>query len=222
MLGGRTFDVLMHRVPIKLLEQYLDDACRLYPQSTTLAEFRAPRWFAAAEEEALSAARTIITPHPQIAALFENVSRLSWNAPAVGAKTSAQKRDLIVFFGPTLARKGAYAVRDVVKNMGFSLTIVGSELEQENFWKGLPVARSTLQGLAWERVHTVLQPALFEYWPRQLLRAHASGSRLVISPFCGIEEDHDRDIYHVPFGDANALAKTMATVLTTEGGVLCA
>jgi hypothetical protein len=222
VLGGRTFDVLMQRVPIQMLQQRLDDAVRRYPQSATLAEFRAPRWFAAAEEEALGAARTLITPHPQIAALFHNATRLPWQMPAATAAGGNQERDLIVFLGPTLARKGAYAVRDAVRKMGFPLTIVGSELEEKDFWKGLPVTRRSLQHLAWERVHTVVQPALFEYWPRQLLRAHAAGSRLVISPFCGIDEDHDQGVYHVPFGDSDALIKIMETLLTIPGGVLCA
>jgi hypothetical protein len=222
VLGGRTFDVLMQRVPIHVLQQHLDNAVRCYPQSATLAEFRAPRWFAAAEEEALGAARTLITPHPQIAALFRNPTRLPWQMPAATALSGNQERDLVVFLGPTLARKGAYAVRDAVRKIGFPLTIVGSDLEERDFWKGLPVTRVSLQHLAWERVHTVVQPALFEYWPRQLLRAHAAGSRLVISPFCGLEEDHDNRVYHVPFADAHALIRTMETLLTTPGGVLCA
>jgi hypothetical protein len=221
-LGGRTFDVLMQRVPIKILHQHLDRAFQLYPRSGTLAEFRAPEWFASAEEEALCAARTVITPNPQIAALFENATLLPWELPVGTAAASGQKRDLIVFLGPTLARKGAYAVRDAFRKIGFPLTIVGSELEDKDFWKGLPVERTTWQRLDWERIHTVVQPSLFEYWPRQLLRAHAAGSQLVISPFCGVEEDHAKGVYHVPFGDANALIKTMETLLPHPGGVLCA
>src|SRR5262249_53641907 len=66
VLGGRTFDVLMQRLPARVLEQQLDEAAQLYPESPTLNEFRAPRWFVDAEEEALNAARRIVTPHAQI------------------------------------------------------------------------------------------------------------------------------------------------------------
>jgi hypothetical protein len=223
LLGGRSFDVLMYRLPVKRLERELDKAARLYPQSRTLAEFRAPHWFAEVEEEALAAARRIVTPHAQIAALFTNATKLVWERPteqAPGVDVN-QKKDLIVFFGPTLARKGAYAVREIVKQMGFELTVVGSELEEPNFWRGLPVTLTTSRHLPWGRIYTVLQPAVFEYWPRQLLRAHAAGSRLMISPFCGIEEDHDRGVYHVPFGDTSSALAIMKTLLERRGEVIC-
>jgi hypothetical protein len=224
LLGGRAFDVLMYRLPVRVLERELDKAAHLYPQSRTLAEFRAPSWFAEAEEEALAAARTIVTPHPQIAALFTNVTRLAWERPtqeAMGVDIKKQK-DMIVFLGPTLARKGAYAVREIVKQMGFELTVVGAEFEGEDFWRGLPITHIPFRQLPWHRIHTVLQPALFEYWPRQLLRAHAAGSRLVISPFCGIEEDRTRGIYQVPFGDTSSAVAVMETLMASRGGLQCA
>ena len=147
--------------------------------------------------------RRIVTPHAQIAALFTNVIKLAWERlPEKTIEVDFEKqKDLIVFFGPTLARKGAYVVRELVKQLGFALTVVGAEFEEEHFWRGLPVTHTTLQQLPWRSVHTVLQPALFEYWPRHLLRAYWGGSRLVVSPFCGIEEDRGRGIYHVPFGE---------------------
>ena len=223
LLGGRTFDVLMYRLPVKTLERELDKATSLYPQSRTLAEFRAPEWFAEVEEEALAAARRIVTPHAQIAALFTNVIKLAWERPPEETiKLDVEKqKDLIVFFGPTLARKGAYVVRELVKQLGFALTVVGAEFEEEHFWRGLPVTHTTLQQLPWRSIHTVLQPALFEYWPRHLLRAYAAGSRLVVSPFCGIEEDRDRGIYHVPFGDTASALAIMESLLASRGNLLC-
>jgi hypothetical protein len=105
--------------------------------------------------------------------------------------------------------------------MGFELTIVGSELEGPDFWQGLRVRRASLASLPWNRIHTVLQPSLFEFWPRQLLRAHAAGSRLVISPGCGIEEDHQSGIYHVPFGDTESAINIMETLLANQGVTSC-
>jgi hypothetical protein len=209
--------VLMQRLPARVLEQQLDQAAQLYPQSTTLNEFRAPRWFAEAEEEALMAARRIVGPHAQIAALFPNSRRLAWDTPPVRTGATGQIRDLILFPGPTLARKGAYAIRDAVRQGGFQLAIAGSQLEGADFWRGLPVTQVSSSEIRWDRVLAVVQPALFEFWPRQLLRAHAAGATLLISPGCGIEEDQPQRIHHVPFGDSNAIVDAVTTILSTQG-----
>jgi hypothetical protein len=220
VLGGRTFDVLMQRLPVASLEQQLDTAARLYPQSKTLVEFRAPRWFAEAEQQALTAARIIFTPHAQIAALLDQAVCLPWESPP-RRNGNGKRRNLMVFLGPTLARKGAYAVREAVRKTGLSLTVLGPELEESGFWRNLPVVRQNPLELPWERVHTVVQPALFEYWPRQLLRAHAAGANLVVSPLCGLEENRAAGIYHVPFGDVDALAATLTRLLTNQGDLPC-
>jgi hypothetical protein len=214
-LAGCSFDVLM--------EEKLQRATALYPYSKTLEEFRAPKWFAEAEEEALRAARRVVTPHPQIAALFKNAMRIAWDMPSRETKVAGgdREKDLVVFFGPTIARKGAYAVREIVKELGCELTVVGSELEGPDFWRGLRVRRIELASLPWDRIHTVLQPALFEFWPRNLLRAQAAGSHLVISDCCGIEENHENGVYHVPFGDPASAVAIMETLLANRGKALC-
>jgi hypothetical protein len=214
LLGGRTFDVLMSRLPVSDLERELDKAVQLYPENKTLAEFRAPRWFADAEAEALLRATTIVTPHPQMARLFRNAKLLDWQLPSERqAATVNQNKDLIVFFGPTVARKGAHAVREVVKQMGLKLTVVGSDLEGDDFWHNLPVTHATAKSLQWGRIHTVLQPALFEFWPRYLLRARGLGSHLVVSSFSGLEEDTSKGVYQVPFGDVASMVLIMKKLL---------
>jgi hypothetical protein len=95
-------------------------------------------------------------------------------------------------------------------------------LEQPRFWNGLPIIRTNLQNFSWSRVHAVLQPALIEYWPRQLLRAQAARSRLGVSPNCGIAEDPDAGVHHVHFGDVDALVSVTETLLTNLGTPLCA
>jgi hypothetical protein len=215
LLGGRTFDVLMQRLPVTFLERQLDEATRLYPQSKTLVEFRAPDWFAEAEEQALREAHTIFTPHSQIATLYDRTCCLPWETTAPRNGNGAQK-DLILFAGPTLARKGAYAVREAVRRTGLGLTVVGSDLEAPEFWRELPVTHMSNQEIPWERVHTVVQPALVEYWPRQLLRAHAAGANLVITPLCGIAENPSAGIYHVPFGNVDILAATLTRLFESQ------
>jgi len=223
LLGGRSFDVLMYRLPVKELEEQLERASAICSHSRTLGEFRAPRWFAEAEVQALKAARRIVTPHPQIAALFGNAVRLAWKLPSGQTEVRGDRgeKDLVVFFGPTIARKGAYAVRDIVRQLGFELTVVGSELEGPDFWRGIRVKRVDWEHLPWHRIHTVLQPALFEFWPRHLLRAQAAGSRLLISPCCGIEEDRENGVYHVPFGETAPAVAILESLLATRGETLC-
>jgi hypothetical protein len=221
LLAGRTFDVLAQRLPVLAMERLLDEAVKLYPHSGSLAEFRAPRWFAQAEQEALETARTVFTPHAALAGVFDRSVRLSWQEPPKSAGDHA-KKDLLVFIGPTLARKGAYAVREAVKKTGLTLAVAGADLEEPGFWRGLPVIRLSPRTFPWERIHTVVQPALFEYWPRHLLRAHAAGAKLVITPMCGIQEDPESGIHHVPFGDADTLAAILTRLLTTQGDSLCA
>jgi hypothetical protein len=220
-LGGRTFDVLMQRLPVEFLEQQLNVAAQLYPQSTTLAEFRAPRWFAEAEQEALNAARTLFTPHAHIAAALDRTVCLPWEAPPRRRNGRGSRRDMLLFMGPTLARKGAYAVRELVRKTGFSLGVLGPVLEEPGFWRDLTVTRLSPEDVAWDRVHTVIQPALFEFWPRQLLKAHAAGANLVTTSLCGIAENHGVGIYHVPFGDVDLLAATITKLLTNRGDLSC-
>jgi len=218
VLGGRRFDVLMYREPVALIERKLNAALKRYPDGGTLSEFRSPAGFVEAEQAALQAARSIITPHAQIASLFSNATRLEWikdtSTPAPVNGDAA--RDTILFCGPTLARKGAHAVREAVRALGFTLSVLGADLEGREFWHGLPVVHVDRASLQWERVVAVLQPALFEYWPRNLLQAHAAGARLIISPACGIEEDKAAGIHHVPFGEPEVLIDLLAGLLANK------
>ncbi len=187
VLGGRSFDVLMYRQPINRLQDRLDEASRQYPASKSLVDFRAPEWLAVAEAEGLCAAKRIISPHRLIAGLFPGSLALDWARSVATTPNRGSLRDTILFFGPTLARKGAFAVRDAALQLGLEITILGRDLEKGDFWQDVRVRRATLDTLEWDRIHTVMHPALIENWPRKLLRAHAAGARLIISPECGTE-----------------------------------
>ncbi len=81
-LGGRTFDVLMNRMPLGTLHTQLDLAAKLHPESRTCADFRAPRELVAAEAAALEAASYWITPHRDIAKLAgDRAILLPWKLP---------------------------------------------------------------------------------------------------------------------------------------------
>jgi len=115
-LGGREFDVLMTRLPLRILHARLDAAVDAHPDRPTLAEFRAPDWMVDAEHEALEAADQIVTPHSQIGGLFGSKSRLlPWECN--DARNPGIRGGAIAFPGPTAARKGAYEVREAARTL---------------------------------------------------------------------------------------------------------
>ncbi|GEM_PF-147005 len=144
-LGGRTFDVLMTALPFAHLHRRLDQAASLHPESPTLADFRAPEALVRLETEALRQARNIITPHPEIAALFpEKTELLAWKIPGPvdsapsragglkrgsnsGSKSDAEPESkpgthpveknifTIAFPAATVGRKGAYELRAALR-----------------------------------------------------------------------------------------------------------
>jgi len=67
VLGSRTFDVLMTRLPLEKLHERLNLAHSKHPKSSTLKDFRATNKLIELENKALTKARKIITPHSEIA-----------------------------------------------------------------------------------------------------------------------------------------------------------
>lgn len=119
-LGGRTFSVLMTRGPIGSLERRLDEAAAIHPQRTSLKDFRAPRWIAEAEAEALAGAAEIVTPHTAVAAEFGARARLlDWIGSRPALATVQPPAALVIgFAGPVVARRGAYEVREAAHLLG--------------------------------------------------------------------------------------------------------
>src|SRR4029077_14126752 len=98
-------------------------------------------WIIEAENEALSNARSIITPHSQVAKLFpDKAVVLRWQMPPVQRKPLKGNR--ILFPASALGRKGAYEIREVARMLDLELLVMGSELEGTGFWGGLRVARA--------------------------------------------------------------------------------
>ena len=192
-LGGRTFDVLMTRIPLTILHQQLDNALHRRPEATLLGDFRAPESLLRAETEALAAARKIITPHSAIAACFPQKSeKLAWQLPQnVRARVHNNSSRTIAFAGPTAARKGAYAVREAARELNLTVRLRGSEREGANFWDGVQIERAeTLSPnlSSWlEGVTCVVQPAVAEDAPRPLLYALCANIPVLASLACGLQ-----------------------------------
>ncbi|HEX8236460.1 MAG TPA: VanW family protein [Abditibacteriaceae bacterium] len=222
-LGGRRFDVLMARLPLRVLHARLDAAWERHPERSSLCEFRAPQWLVELESEALEAARHIITPHAEIAALFAEKSvQLPWHVPFhhVTGRVSRDSRR-IAFPGPTAARKGAYELRNVARELDCEVVLLGSELEGSSFWDGVRVQRRTPDpaGLWCRDTAVVVQPALVEERPHRLLQAMALGVPIVASTACGLppgDEPHAQRVLVVPPDNQKALRDALASVL--DGG----
>ncbi|MBX3118533.1 MAG: VanW family protein [Fimbriimonadaceae bacterium] len=212
VLGGRTFDVLMQRLPIFALQEILDEEFAKHPERRLLADYRAPDWVVKAEREALEAADRIITPHAYIASLFpDKAVLLNWHMPNAPANIQAGNR--VAFPGPSIARKGAYEVRDAALRLGISLSLTAANHEGDDFWDEVDVRRPD-SGKSWlDGVGLVVQPALLEDQPRKLLEALALGIPVIATRQCGLGE---RDgVTVVDYGGTEVLVNAIRAVTST-------
>lgn len=210
VLGGRTFDVLMTRLPFADLHAQLDQAAQQHPDSPTLADFRADAALVVAEQEALQSARQIITPHRAIAQRFlHKVKLLDWHLPQPHLAMAAPG-NAILFPASTLGRKGAYELRAVAQALNLSLRVWGRDLEGDAFWDEVNVWPT--QGDPLSGVGLVVLPAYVEHCPRLLLRAIAAGIPVIASDACGLEDMPG--VVTVPAGDQESLQAAVVQWLT--------
>jgi len=200
-LGGRPFRVLMTRLPMAEIHRRLDEAVERFPDRKLLGDFRAPDWLVRLEQEALAAAAQIITPHAEIASLFGRRAKLLPWAPAKPAEWKPGAA--IGFPGPTVARKGAFEVREAARKLDLEVVLGGSELEGSEFWAGI----RTRRGNVLDDVFAVVQPAFLEDRPRTLLSALAAGAPVVASRACGISETNGLSL--IEPGDPDGLTKAI-------------
>lgn len=179
-MGGRTFEVLMTRLPLHYLHARLDAAHQKHTKSSTLNDYRAHQKLVKAESMALNQAMKIITPHTEIMTLFKNKSVwLEWKKPE-GVNRSNGKR--ILFPASGLGRKGAYEMRAVAQNLGLELVILEKKQEHKNFWTGVKTSGFTNL----EEIGLVVYPAWVEQQPRLLLKALAKGIPVIATKACGL------------------------------------
>lgn len=209
-LGGRTFDVLMTRLPFARLHEKLDAAAHSHPKSRTLADFRGGVNLVDIEEKALQAARRIITPHNEIAQLYpEKTMLLEWHVPK--REPTSTRGHRIVFPASTLGRKGAYEMRAAAQKLNLKLTVCGAELEGTDFWRDIEIEHRRFDvGLLKETALVVL-PAHVEHKPRRLLQAISQGVPVIASEACGL--GNAPGVITVPTGDMGALCDAIRTAI---------
>jgi hypothetical protein len=204
MLGGRTFDVLMTRLPLETLHDRLDLAFKKHSESPTLSDFRAPEALVKMETAALTKARHIITPHQEIAGLFNNKSvRSDWKRPTV--KPKAINGSKILFPASALGRKGAYEVRQLAKELNLTVAITGDATEYDAFWNGVKIEKAKTN--PFDEIQLVVYPAYVEHQPRFLLKAIAAGVPVITTTASGLCAEENVTI--LPIGDYEAFKRAV-------------
>jgi glycosyltransferase involved in cell wall biosynthesis len=115
---------------------------------------------------------------------------------------------VIAFPGPTIARKGAYELREAARRLDLAIRPLGSVLEGAGFWDRVRLDPTPAGGRWLDGVVAVAHPALTQDAPRRLLEALAAGVPVVATPACGL--DPEPGLTLVPTGDAEALANALA------------
>jgi VanW like protein len=204
VLGGRTFDVLMNRLPVEILHKRLDMAKENFPESNTLDDFRASQTVVEMENRALTEARRIITPHREIADIFKNKSiKLNW-ASIVAAKNN-EKGKKIFFPSSGLGKKGAYEVKKLAKELDLTIVLRKGVLESKDFWNGVKTEISHTQNF--NDIGLVIYPIYTENQPRVLLQALARKIPIITTIAAGISESENITI--IPIGDYIALKQAV-------------
>lgn len=182
-LGGRTYDVLMTRLPINHIHSRLDFAQKVHPDSRTLSDFRASEELSEMEEEALDSANKIISPHSEISNIYRDKSiLLDWEMPSTMRRDN--KGSQILFPASLVGRKGASEYLRLAEEMGFDITISGRVLEFNSHIKNHSV--NYFDG-DWSKIYLVVFPTYIEHQPRTVLKALSYGIPVIASDACGIE-----------------------------------
>jgi hypothetical protein len=210
-LQGRSFDVLMVRHPMAVLEAKLDAAKAYYPMSPTLGDFRAPDDIVLAESAALAAARRLHTPHSGIAATDPaRTQHLDWIMPVARGRI-AQGGKSILFPASALARKGAYALRDAIQGLDLDIIVAGRASEHDGDFWGNARVRPLENGHWPSELAAVVLPALVEHEPRALLKAMAEGLPVIATEDCGLGAMEG--LVTVPAFDSEALRHKLAAMI---------
>jgi hypothetical protein len=185
VLAGRTYDVLMVRLPLEKLHTRLNLAFSLHQQSTTLNDFRADAQLTDLENQALTQARKIISPHTELIEMFKNKAiTLPWQTPSSPTETIIPTGKKILYPATTLGRKGAYEVKKLAQQFNLSL-VIGAQIKEEvNFWQGVNTEPASPDIFA--EVAFMLYPMYVEQQPRLILKALAKGITVITTTACGL------------------------------------
>ncbi len=222
VLGGRTYDVLGHRLTLAELHQRLDDALARFPDRRALGDFRAPDELVVAEAEALAAARSVVTAHVGLAgAVGARAVVLPWAGlasapvPVRASRPSPSARLVLGFAGPLVERTGASDVAAAAAVLGAEVQLLpaAGTAADHPAWAGVTVRTATHRQRWLDQVDVVVQPSIAEERPAALLAALAAGVPVVAGEGSGLPA-HPL-LREVAYGDGRALE---AAIVASSGG----
>lgn len=214
-LGGRTFDVLMTRLPIEKLHERLDFAHGKYAESPTLKDFRASDELIELENKDLTKARKIITPHSEIEKIFWNKTiKLHWQIHTKSDSTKSNGNK-ILFPASAVGRKGAYEIKQLAKEFNLELVILGNAVEKDNFWEDVKVEKFNGD---WSEIGLVIYPTYIENQPRQILKAISKGIPVITTEACGIAQTDN--VLIVEIGDYENLRNEVQSYLEKKASII--
>jgi glycosyltransferase involved in cell wall biosynthesis len=211
VLGGRTYEVLAQALPMREIQQRLDQVARAgLANPVTLTDFRAEDDLVDAECQAMLRAQRVATAHQEVADYWRaqgtvQVEKLSWVRPEKALR-EPPRNDLpvIVFPASALARKGAYELASALRGLHCRVLVLGSPSDDMSLWKGMTVEHAGWRPASWlPRADLVILPAHVEHSPRAVLLALAAGVPVIVTPACGLREESG--VVLVPAGDVQAL-----------------
>jgi hypothetical protein len=209
VLLGRTFDVLMVRLPLHVLQARLDAALHRHPLGLTLAAYRADSSVVDAEQQALACAQRLITPHSEVARLVgDRALKLPWSMPARPRWSNGRR---VVLAGDDDARHGSYTLRDVARAARLPVCTLTNPGEYISFWRGVDVVQRDVGGYWLHDVKAVALPAWTCNQPRALLSAVVAGVPVVASTACGLAGMPH--VTEVPVGDDGAFSRALLAVM---------
>ncbi len=196
VLGGRSFDVIMSRYPMAMIHSKLDQVADHFETSKTVSDFRADEEWVSREAAALERARSIITPHHGIAALFpDQALLLNWHRPSAKPFQPGRR---VAFLGPTIARQRIDIVRDIAKRLPEPLIVMGAELEGRDYWSGIAIERRSRDDNWLNGVGAIIHPAAMTNQPRALLQAIANGVAVYAADGSGLASADYRSLRSLP------------------------
>lgn len=182
VLWGRSFDVIMTRLPMKNLQSVLDEAHNLHPTSTTLADFRVSKDIVDLEWKALSAASRVITTHSGIRDVFGSKAVYIPEDIKFG-EAKETVRDYIMLGGPALARKGVYEFLAAFGENGYKLCAPGKAYENDSAAEKIEALPTNWR----EIVKALILPAYVEHSNVWVKRAMEAGIPCIVSKNCGLQ-----------------------------------
>ena len=195
VLGGRTFDVLMTRLPFEKLHERLDLAQRNHPQSTTLTDFRVSQELINLENTSLTKARKIITPHNEIAEIFINkVQKLNWHIPEIQPTLKNGKK--ILFPASAVGRKGAYEMKQLAQELNLELSVFGRTIEHPNFWENVKIEKFNGN---FNEIGLIVYPTYIEHQPRLIIKGISKGIPVITTTATGLNSSEL--VKTLPIGD---------------------